>query len=89
MPRFLIRDGRPDFAAPIQREQWRSLRMEDQFDAVLYLGPPSAITIAKPSTAICSDPASVQPRLARMALTGLPQAAVDQLKQLCATVAPK
>jgi hypothetical protein len=29
---------------PISREQWRLLPMEDQFDAVLYVGPPAAVT---------------------------------------------
>ena len=35
MGRFAIRDGKPDFSAPIPRDQWKTLRAEDQFDAVL------------------------------------------------------
>ena len=33
VPRATIRDGR---IVPIPRDQWRSLSMEEQFDAVLY-----------------------------------------------------
>jgi len=29
MGRFAIRDGKPDFRAPIARDQWRTLRAED------------------------------------------------------------
>jgi hypothetical protein len=35
MGRFAIRDGKPDFSAPIPRDLWKTLRAEDQFDAVL------------------------------------------------------
>jgi hypothetical protein len=43
MGRIAIRDGKPDFSKPIPRDQWRNLRAEDQFDAVLYQGrEPSA-----------------------------------------------
>jgi hypothetical protein len=43
---FVIRDGKAS-AAPHDRRH--TLRMENQFDALLYLGPPSAMTIARPS----------------------------------------
>jgi hypothetical protein len=84
--RFTLRDGK--FAA-IPREEWRTLRMEDQFDAILYLGPPSAMTNAQPSRALCSDPVYVRTRLARMALVGLPPPEIDRLKQLCSVPPPK
>jgi hypothetical protein len=42
--RFIVRNGTPQ---SIPRRQWRTLRMEDQFDAVLYLGSPSSITQAR------------------------------------------
>ena len=82
--RFAIRDGK---LVPISRDEWRSLKMEDQFDAVLYLGPRSAITVAPPhqlSPELCADPESLPKRLARLALTGLPPIEADRLKQLCA-----
>jgi hypothetical protein len=44
--RFTARDNA---LAPISRDQWRTLRMEDQFDAVLYLGPSSATTHSHPT----------------------------------------
>ena len=39
------------------RDQWRSLSAEEQFDAVLYLGPPSSMTTSWPSAALCRDAA--------------------------------
>jgi hypothetical protein len=84
--RFAIRDGN---LAPIPRDEWRTMRMEDQFDALLYLGPPSTITFGPPSTELCADRAYIEMRLARMALVGMPQVEVDRLKQLCTTVTPR
>jgi len=40
-------------AVPIPRTQWRSLPMEQQFDAVLYVGPRSAITHSRMSPLLC------------------------------------
>jgi hypothetical protein len=82
--RFAIREGK---LVPISRDEWRSLKMEDQFDAVLYLGPRSAITVAPPrhlSPQLCADPEFLPKRLARLALTGLPPIEAERLKQLCA-----
>jgi hypothetical protein len=84
--RITFQDGN---RVPVPREEWRSLRAEDQFDAVLYLGPPSAMTQAPLSPALCAEPGYLQTRLKRIALSGLPQAEADRLTQHCATVAPK
>lgn len=84
LPHVRIKGGKPDFSAPIPRNEWRTLRMEDQFDAVLYLGHPSTITFSQPSGTLCADPDHVKTRLARIALVGLPQSEADQLKQICA-----
>ena len=65
-PRYAIRDGKPDFARPLPREEWRSMRAEDQYDAVLYLGP--SITRLQPSKALCADAAYLQRRRERLAL---------------------
>ncbi len=43
-------------------------RMEDQFDAVLYLGPVSSITQSLLSPSLCADAEYTKMRLARMAL---------------------
>jgi hypothetical protein len=81
--RYLMRGGtRTD----IPRDQWRMLPMEDQFDALLYLGPPSALTQAKLAPQLCADAAYMEMRLGRMALVGQP---TDQLKQYCMTVTPR
>lgn len=89
MPRVAIRDGKPDLSAPVPRDQWRSLRMEDQVDAVLYLGPPSMMTTARLSPTICADTDYVQTLLARMPLAGLPQNEIEQLKRFCAARTPR
>ncbi len=41
--RMAIRHGK---MVPTPREEWRNLRAEDQLEAVIYLGPPSAMTQA-------------------------------------------
>jgi hypothetical protein len=85
-PRLAIRDGTP---APAPRDQWRSLRMEEQVDAVLYLGPRSSMTAARMSPALCADADYMEMRVRRMALAGLPSSETDRLKQDCVNVAPK
>ena len=80
-----VRDGN---MAPVPREQWRTLPMEDQFDALLYLGPPSATTFARPSAALCGDSAYLAKRVARLALLDLPPIVVDQLKRACDATTP-
>jgi len=47
----------------------RAARMDEEFDAVLYLGPVSAITLAPLSPTRCADVAFMEMRLARMALS--------------------
>jgi len=61
-------------------------------DAVLYLGPPSAMTFSRLPPSLCSDARYLEMRLERVRLTG----AVDeesrmreQLKRECASHAPK
>lgn len=85
-PPKMIRDGTPVEA--LLPDQWRSLRLEDQFDALLYLGPPSGIKLAQMSPALCLDPKYMEMRIRRMALSGV-QGQIDRLKQYCAAAAPK
>jgi len=54
------------------------------FDALLYLGPPSAMTVSRLSAALCSDEQYVQMRMKRLA--GLGQRAVDQFRAECGLV---
>lgn len=83
-PRFTIREGRP---VPVPRDEWRSLSMQEQFDALMFLGPPSLITTSRLSVAVCDDPNYLPMRLARFALgpplpPGVPNPA-DRLNALC------
>ena len=59
--------------------------MEDQFDAVLYLGPVSSITQSLLSPSLCADAEYTKMRLARMALetTGRAAANIDIFKKEC------
>jgi hypothetical protein len=82
--RLSIRDGK---VIPIPREEWQVRRMEEQFDAVLYLGPPLNITVARLSPARCRDERYMQMRVARMALDPAARVQIDGLKHYCATVA--
>jgi hypothetical protein len=80
--RFAIKDGKPDFSAPIPREQWKTLRAEDQFDAVLYTGKgPSPHVPLDPSR--CADKAEFQEHLRRMTVSGVPPFEAERLKTLC------
>jgi hypothetical protein len=82
--RFAVKDGAP---TPLPREQWRVKRMEDQFDAVLYLGPRSAITFERLPPALCAD--AVYLRMRRDRLTALNQRAeADQFERACRPSAP-
>ena len=67
---------------------WNTVRMQDQFDAVLYLGPtPWTMTLVP--KALCEDAAYMKMRLARLALiAGAPGATdpVGGLKKLCAEI---
>jgi hypothetical protein len=56
--------------------------MEDQFDAVLYLGPMSSLTFTRPSLGPCSDPA-FEERLRRMSLNPPSRTQIDRLRQTC------
>lgn len=79
--RVVVRGGT---RTPIPRHQWRVRNMEDQFDAVLYLGPSSSITIAQLPHALCADAAYMEMRLRRMALMPGGQGQIDALKSYCA-----
>lgn len=85
LPRVRMRDGRPDFSSgPLPRDEWRTLRMEDQFDAVLYLGPPSTLVVSSGmSPDMCTDTGFMPILRARMALVGL-QPEIERLNRFCA-----
>jgi hypothetical protein len=70
------------------RPQRRPVRMEDQFDAILYLGPPSSMTAAKLAPTLCSDRVYMAMRTWRLGLIPPPPGAAfnpaGQLKEYCA-----
>jgi hypothetical protein len=67
----------------IPKEQWVTRRMEEQFDALIYLGPKSTRHDEGLSTAICSEPGYVDTHLRRMELAGLPAFELDRVRNLC------
>ena len=78
--RLAVTDGK---LVPIPRDQWQTFRMEDQFDALLYLGPPSSITISQLPTSLCADAPYMKMRLGRLDAYG-PKGEADRLRQRCA-----
>jgi hypothetical protein len=67
----------------VPREQWTTLRMAEQFDAVLYLGAPKSITWVGLSPDLCGDAAYLKMRTERLALLGFANG-VERLKSFCA-----
>jgi hypothetical protein len=82
MGRFAIKDGKPDFSAPIPREQWKTLRAEDQFDAVLYFGKRPSPNVPF-EQARCADKADIEEHLRRISVSGLPPVEAERLKTRC------
>jgi hypothetical protein len=63
--------------------EFQNVRMHDQFDALLYLGPPSSITFSELSKSRCADENYMRMRLARMALVPWGKYEIDGLKAFC------
>jgi hypothetical protein len=79
--RLTRRDGR---MTPLPREEWRELPTAEQFDALLYLGPPSSITFASIAMSRCNDPDYMRMRSERLAIMGNSPGELERLKQACA-----
>jgi hypothetical protein len=67
----------------IPRSEWRTIRAEDELDAVLYLGPQAAMRELPISKDVCRDRAYVEERLRRIQLVGLPPLEMQRVKDLC------
>jgi hypothetical protein len=80
--RVALRDGKP---VPAPRDEWRELRLEAQFDAVLHFGTPSSITVAPIPPALCRDAAYMKMRRDRLEEAG-PPVELKQLLEYCATI---
>jgi hypothetical protein len=88
MGRFALKDGKADFSAPIPRSQWRTLRAEEQFDAVLYPGTQPSATV-QVSSSRCAQAADIEEQIRRMTIADLPTREIDRLKQYCAAAVSK
>jgi hypothetical protein len=62
-------------------------RIEDHFDAVLYLGPASSRTTGHYDYPRCAEPDYVRMRVTHMVLSGLPPTVADRLAAECAAAA--
>jgi hypothetical protein len=82
--RFAVVDGKP---TPLPRDQFRVMPMQEQFDALLYLGPLSTITMAKLPASLCADAAYRQMRRGRLLLVNQ-KAQADQLDRECGSSPP-
>lgn len=77
--RFGVKAGQ---LVPIPREQWKVMRMEDQFDALLYLGPPASMTTASVPGSLCTDADFVKRRIDRLTRFG-PPLEVQNFRKAC------
>ena len=66
----------------IPREEWKAMRMEDQFDAFLYLGPPEAITTTPVPASLCKDADFLKRRIDRLTRFG-PPVEVENFRKGC------
>ena len=83
--RFSVQGGQ---IVPISKEQWKTLPMREQFDALLYLGPRQPSPDAPPSSRICEDAAYLRERLRRISI-GAPAPERERLLKLCPGIEPK
>ena len=77
--RFGVKAGQ---LVPIPREEWKVMRMEDQFDALLYLGPPASMTTTSVPASLCKDADFVKRRLDRLTRFG-PPVEVQNFRKAC------
>ena len=63
--------------------EFHDVRMQDQFDALLYLGPPSSIAFSELSRSRCTDERYMKMRLVRMALLPWGQYEINGLNAFC------
>jgi hypothetical protein len=57
--------------------------LEDQVDAILYIGPASSRTTTPLWPTLCADPNYIRMRLDRIAVVGLPQAEAERVTRQC------
>jgi|SRR5688572_25700693 hypothetical protein len=84
--RVAVRDGT---FVPVPKDRWRVVPLEQQFDALLYLGPPSAFTFVSVPRALCQDGTALAQRLGRMARSSVPPVEAERLKRACGEEVPR
>jgi hypothetical protein len=67
--------------------EFELVRLEDQFDALLYLGPPSSITLSKLDKAKCADEKYMKMRIERMGMVPWGKFEIEGLRQMCGEAA--
>lgn len=67
----------------LEGPEFSGVRLQDQFDALLYLGPPSTITIAELPRSRCADERYMKMRVERMALVPWGRFEIDALRKYC------
>jgi hypothetical protein len=77
--RFGVKAGR---LVRLPREEWKVVRMEDQFDGFLYLGPPAAMTTTAVPASLCKDADFVKGRIDRLTRFG-PPVEVENFRKAC------
>ena len=80
-PRMQVLDGA---MKPLAADAWAPLPIEQQLDAVIYLGPNAADVRIPPSNEPCSRPGFLKERLRRITLTGIPRFEAEAIEKLCA-----
>jgi len=83
--RLTIADGKP---RRLPRDQWQPMRMEDQFNALLYLGSNAARTYETLPAARCADAAFMEMRERRMSMVPQGTAELAELRKYCAAHPP-
>lgn len=81
-----IKIRRPDKTwEKVKADPKRAPLMQDQFDAVLYIGPESSITYSKVTKKMCADQEYMQMRIGRMKIQAGPNAssADTKLQEYC------
>lgn len=77
--RFGVKAGQ---LVPLPREEWKVVRMEDQFDGFLYLGPPATMTSTSVPESLCRDADFVKRRIDRLTRFG-PPIEVENFRKAC------
>ncbi len=80
-PRMAVQDGK---LVPIAEDRWQSLRIEEQLDAVLYLGPGPAPEAPVPARA-CAEPGFLEERLRRIGVAGIPPFEAERVQAICSS----